>query len=438
MGENWHVMIAPLPASAATPMQAALSLAIAGLVGLAVGFERQWSGHASGPQAHFAGVRTFFLLGLAGGTAGLLLGWGQAAVATVMVAGPAAYIAFAYQAAVRRDKDDVDGTTEGAAFVVLGLGTLAGLGQHALAGGTVAVVVLALGFKKELHAVVKRIGETEMRAAVQFSVLALVVLPLLPAGPYAWLGGLRPRGLWAIVLVIAGLNFAGYVARRTFGATKGYTILGLIGGAISSTAVTYQSARASKTQGDVGGALAGGVLAACTVLPVRVAAVTAALNVHVARALWPYLVPPFLVGLVMVLVALRASQRDHPKAEDARNPLRLGEALRMAVMFQAAIMAVEFVSRTWGSGGVIATSAALGATDVDALTVSMTRLGASPAGVALAAQGIGVGILSNTIFKGGLALVLGGGAFRRWALSGLLMLALASALGLWLGGSLPA
>jgi len=422
--------MAPGSVPNAAPMQAVVSLAIAGLVGLAVGFEREWSGHASGPQAHFAGVRTFFLLGLVAGTAGLLLTWDQTAVATVLLAGAAALVAFAYQAAVRRDKDDVDGTTEGAAFVVLALGTLSGLGQHALAGGAVAVVVLALGLKKELHGIVRRIGETEMRAAVQFSVLALVVLPLLPAGPYAWLGGLRPRGLWAIVLVIAGLNFAAFIAKRT-ASSHGYTIVGLIGGMISSTAVTYQFARSSQVDDD-GAPMARGVIAACTILTVRIAAVASVLNAAVARVLWPYLLPPLVIGAVMVAFALRAQKEDHVERIESRNPLRLGEALKLAVVFQAAIMVVDFASHTWGSGAVMATSAALGATDVDALTVSMARLGTS-SGVALAARGIGVGILSNTLIKTGLALAIGRGGFRRWAVAGLLLLAAASTLGLWLG-----
>ena len=51
----------------------ARNLGVAGLAGLAVGIERQWSGHASGPNARFAGARTFFLLGLLGGTAGWLI-----------------------------------------------------------------------------------------------------------------------------------------------------------------------------------------------------------------------------------------------------------------------------------------------------------------------------------------------------------------------------
>jgi len=46
-------------------------IAIAALGGAAVGLEREWSGHASGPEAHFAGIRTFTL---PGGLAGVT-GW---------------------------------------------------------------------------------------------------------------------------------------------------------------------------------------------------------------------------------------------------------------------------------------------------------------------------------------------------------------------------
>ena len=54
----------------------ATGLAVAGLAGLAVGIEREWSGHATGPAARFAGVRTFLLLGLLGGLAGWLIDGG--------------------------------------------------------------------------------------------------------------------------------------------------------------------------------------------------------------------------------------------------------------------------------------------------------------------------------------------------------------------------
>ena len=42
----------------------AARLAVASLIGITSGLEREWSGHTTGPDAHFAGIRTFFPLGL--------------------------------------------------------------------------------------------------------------------------------------------------------------------------------------------------------------------------------------------------------------------------------------------------------------------------------------------------------------------------------------
>lgn len=53
-------------------LNVAARLAIASLVGLAAGLEREWSGHTSGPDARFAGIRTFFMLGFVGGIVGIL------------------------------------------------------------------------------------------------------------------------------------------------------------------------------------------------------------------------------------------------------------------------------------------------------------------------------------------------------------------------------
>jgi hypothetical protein len=70
---------------------------VAVLGGAAIGIERQWSGHAEGPTAHFAGVRTFAMLGAIAGLAGWLAN-AAPAIAALLVAGAlgltiAAYVA---------------------------------------------------------------------------------------------------------------------------------------------------------------------------------------------------------------------------------------------------------------------------------------------------------------------------------------------------------
>lgn len=432
------LQLPPVQATYEFELTIAARLAIAGLVGLAVGIEREWSGHASGPHGRFAGVRTFMLLGLVGGGAGLFTAWGVPLVGITFIAAGAAFAVTAYAMAVRRPDSDLDGTTEGAALVVIMLGALAGIGHMAMAAGTVAVVVLALGEKKRLHWFVAHIGEHEMRAGFEFLVLALVILPLLPSGPYGPYGGIRPRALWSIVVLFSGLNFAGYIARRAVGAGRGYGMTGLLGGLVSSTAVTLQFARLSRREAALGGPLALGVIGACTVLVPRVVVMSALLNGAVALALLPYALPPLVVGAAVLVIAMRRAgpTAAEPRKDGDASPLRLWSAIQMAIAFQAAMMAVAIVRAWFGSPGVLASAAVLGLTDMDALTVSMNRLGATPDAVSLGAQGIAIGLLANTAFKTTLAVALGSRRFRRLVVGGLGAEAAAIGAGLWLAAAL--
>lgn len=419
-------------------LETAGHLGVAALAGLAVGIEREWSGHATGPAARFAGARTFFLLGILGGLSGWLTAAGLALLGALILGGAIALTVAAYVAAARRGDAAVEGTTEVAALAVLALGAVAGLGYPLLTSGAAAIMVLALVEKTRIQQVIHRIGQREITAALQFAVLALVILPLLPEGPYGPFDAIRPRALWIIVLLFSGINFAGYIARRAVGGALGLPIAGLLGGIISSTAVTLMFSRTSRREPSLAFPLATGVLAACAVLLIRVALVATVLNPPVTAALVPFLLPPLVVGAGGVAVALLRSQSaDHDTAERPESPLGLWSSLRMALAFQAVLLLMPLVQRTWGAAGVRASAAVLGATDMDALTLSMCRLAAGGDGAALAAQGIAIGILSNTVVKLGISLVLGSPSFRRWASSGLAALAAASALGLWLATGAP-
>jgi uncharacterized membrane protein (DUF4010 family) len=335
-------------------------------------------------------------------------GWfarsGHEALATVLAAAPAALIVVSYAAASRRD---VDATTEVAAFVALGAGLLAGLGYTVLASGIVAVTVLLLVEKSALHRLVERIDDEELRAAARFGVMAVVILPLLPEGPFGPLGGVKPRELWLLVLFFAGLSFVGYFARRMVGAAHGYPLAGALAGLISSTNATFTFARLSRAASVPSGTLATGAIAACTVLFPRVLLATTVLDHRVAVALLPYVVPPFVLGLGIVTVWLRRSPGATSGGEDTTNPLQIGPALQMAVVFQVVLFVVAVV-RTWfGAGGLLATGAVLGLTDMDALTISMSKAAASGLDPQVAAQAIAIGIVANSAMKAGIAAALG-------------------------------
>jgi uncharacterized membrane protein (DUF4010 family) len=404
----------------------ARQLALAGLVGLAIGIEREWSGHASGPRARFGGVRTFLLLGLIGGVAGLLAATGWLALGATLI-GAAALLAILAYVVASVQTGDRDGTTEAAALLVLATGGLCGLGYAALGSGVAAIAVLALAEKGRIRAFIERIGQHELQAALRFAVLAVVVLPLLPTGPFGPYSAIRLRELWTIVLLFSGLNFLGYLARRTVGAARGYGVTGLLGGLVSSTAVALTFAQKSREESGYAQSLALGVVAACTVLIPRVLGITLVLSPPVAGELATYVVPPLLVGAGFVVWSIRRTPMG-PAGDTASeaSPLRLVSAIKMALAFQAVLLLVPAIQGTWGSAGVLSSAALLGLTDVDALTFSMSRLGSAP----LAARAIAVGILANTALKLILVLTLGSPAFRRTAAPGLLALGCAVATGL--------
>jgi uncharacterized membrane protein (DUF4010 family) len=410
-------------------------LAVAALAGLAVGLEREWSGHASGPLARFAGLRTFFLLGILGGVSGWLALGETPLLGAILLAGAAALVVAAYLAASSRGGHTVDGTTEVAALVVLSLGVLAGAGYLELASGIAAVMVLALGEKERLRTLVQRIGASELRAGMQFAVLALVVLPLLPAGTYGPLGGIQPRGLWTVVLIFTALNFAGYLARRAVGPERGYGVTGLLGGLLSSTAVTFQFSRQSREDPSSATGLAVGVVGASTVLIPRVLVLSLILNAQVAAALLPYLLPMAVVGAALVANAFRrqwSGAEDDGHTDEVESPLRLASAIRLAIAFQLSLMAIDYVSENLGQYGVLASAAVLGLTDMDALTLSMNRLGDDSSQVAIAARAIAIGVIANGLLKLGLTLGLGGRGFRKLAGLGQVAMLATTIAALWL------
>ena len=250
----------------------------------------------------------------------------------------------------------------------------------------------------------------------KFAIMAAVILPLLPEGPFGPLGGIKPRQLWLLVLFFSGMSFTGYLARRAIGSAQGYRWAGLLGGFVSSTTVTLTFARLSRSEPALSRALAIGAIGASTVLFPRVLIATLVLNPTVARWLAPLTAGAFAIGALVFLLYLRRSTTEPEESGIARpkNPLQIGPALQMALTFQVVLFAVQFVRQWFGNVGVMVSGAVLGLTDVDALTLSMARGAADGIDPLLAARAITVGILANCVLKAALALSLGTTVFRRF------------------------
>jgi len=394
-------------------------LAVAILGGAAVGVERQHSGHATGPDARFGGIRTFTLLGTLSGIAGLLIKAQLLIPAALLIAGALALTVAAY---VRASRKDIDATTEVAALVVLGAGLLAGIGELRLAAALTTMTVLLLAEKPRLHRLVARLDEPTMVAAARFAVMSVVVLPLLPQGPIGPGPGIKPRELWMLVLLFSGMSFVGFIAQRAAGAA-GYPLTGLLGGLVSSTSVTLTFARLSLSHPGQVTPLAAGAVAASTVLFLRVAIAVAVIDASVLPILARYLAAPFAAAALAMVLAWRSLRDTHSPPHTLKNPLQFRAAIEMAVLFQVVLFIVYYVRREVGDSGLMVSGFVLGLTDMDALTLSMTRSVATGTSLDAAARAIAIGIVANSIMKAGIAAVIGSRGFKWQAGAALIAMA---------------
>ena len=367
--------------------------------GLLIGIERGWTQRDHQRGTRVAGVRTFTLIGLGGGLAGLLGSKGQPWAAAAIVLAAAAIMVIGYWNSVRESRD---ATTEVAGLVTLGIACVAGAGSVGLAIACAATTVLVLAMRDEIHSFVSRLDEADVKALARFAVIALAVLPFLPnqpMGPYdAW----NPAKLWWVVVLVTGFSFAGYVANRIFGARHGTIATALIGGAYSSTAVT-QSLSQRLGSKEAGGAEAAGIALATGVMYLRVILLVAILA---PRILWPFIavvVPPLTVAWLAGWWLYRTSLRCEGPAPPG-NPIALVPALGFLLFVAVAAVVARWAEGRFGQEGIAVLLLVMGSMDVDAAIVTAGGLPPSTIGAHLAALALGGTILANMFVKLGVTL----------------------------------
>ncbi|WP_226700443.1 MgtC/SapB family protein [Qipengyuania gaetbuli] len=382
----------------------ALALGAALAVGLLVGIERGWKLREAEDGQRVAGIRTFTLLALAAGLAGLFAASGQPVGGGVVLAGAAAIVAIGYSRSSLADGKP-DATSAVAAMVTLGLGFLAGTGEPALAVAGGAVVTAVLALRTEVHRWVGALDAADIKAFAHYAVIALAVFPFLPEGRFGPYDAWEPQTLWLVVIIVTGFSFAGYVANRLFGARKGTIATAIIGGAYSSTAVTHSFAQKIGA-GAGGGAENAGIALASAVMYLRVIVLVAVL----ATSLLPHFVmvvaPALVVGFAVAYHLYRKAPSSTGPAPPG-NPIALLPALTFVTFVAVAAVAARWAQSEFGEQGIAILLLLMGSMDVDAAIVTAGGLEPGTIAPQLAALAIAGTILANMAVKLGVTLVYG-------------------------------
>lgn len=392
------------------PLELVQSLATALFIGALVGTER--SHHQRDRSEGFAGLRTFVLVA----ELGALCAWLSRALAAPAVlvvgfVGVALLSGLAYLVESRRSDADAGTTTEVATLVVFVLGAIAVLDAPLLAVALAIVTSALLALKGKLHSAVERISEVELLATLRLLFASFVVLPLLPNRPVDPWGALNPFKLWLLVVLISALSMVGYVAVRIYGAARGTLLTGFFGGLVSSTAVTLTFAKQSREPEAPIGALAGATLVAWTVMFLRVIVIVGGLAISALPSASLALGGMGLCAVLTGLVALRGAGAWSATGErdlGLRNPFRLRSAVKFALLFAAVLVVSKLAQQHAPGAGVYWVSALAGATDVDAVALSLLELVArGEATTAVVVRGMVIAAVANTWVKLALTLTLG-------------------------------
>ena len=368
--------------------------------GLLVGIERGWKLRDEKPESRVAGVRTFTLLGLGSGIAGLLGSIGEIIVAGSIAVGMIAIMVIAYS---RELTNQHDSTSAVAAISTIAIGFLAGFGNPSLAIACAAIGVALLALREELHGLVERLDADDVKALARFAVIAGAVLPFLPSGNYGPLGAWNPQRLWLVVVLVTGFSFVGYVANRIFGERHGTIATALIGGAYSSTAVTQALAQRLGSKKEPG-AEAAGIALATAVMYLRVPVLMAVFATRALGAISLLLLPAVLVAWgAGIWLYRKAPQSDSPAPPG--NPIALLPALGFAVFVAAAAVAAAWAQGRFGQSGIAVLLLIVGSMSVDTAIITLGGLQPDAISPLLAAVAIAGTIIVNMAVKIGIALV---------------------------------
>jgi uncharacterized membrane protein (DUF4010 family) len=390
-----------------TYLRPGLALAI----GLLIGLQRERV--KGGP----AGIRTFALFALSGYVTGLL---GFAHGGWVVFAGIlflAVILSVGNVMALRQNPEYGTGvTTEIAALLVFGIGAYLSdfANDRSPAVLLAGVTALLLHYKSSMHRFVSGLATDDVRAIMQFVLITLVVLPVLPNRPFGPYEVINPFKVWLMVVLIVGIGLAGYLTYRLVGSRVGTLLSGILGGIVSSTATTASASRFGRGDANRATAAALIVAIASVVSGVRVIVEMAVVNGKDLLTTAPPIVVFLVVFGLLTFFLYRRRSDEVVHLDPPANPAGMKPALIFGVLYVIVLLGVAATKDHFGSSGLYVVAVISGLTDMDAITLSSAEMmNRGELDLTTGWRVILIAALANLAFKAGIVAFAGGVAILR-------------------------
>ena len=395
-------------------------------IGLLVGMERERR------PGSVAGLRTFALVAMLGCLFALLgeKTGGPWLLVTGLLVVSAAMVAANFS--TQQEEQYRGFTSEAAIIATYGLGAAVWFGYATLAVMLGIATTVLLYFKAELRQFSERMTSKDINSILQFAVLSLVILPILPSQDYGPYNALNPRQIWWMVVLISGLALSGYLALRIVGARHGAALLGIFGGLASSTATTLMFSRHARDHADLVRMSAIIILIANVMVMMRLGLVSGVVAPALVTPIAIVFACGMLPGVLLAIYGWKLLGTDgNLPLPEVSNPTELKTAISFGLLYAAVVLASAWLQDIAGNKGLYIIALASGLTDADASVLSTLRLfNLEKISGGEAVIAVTLALAANLIFKIGLVLSIGGRRLARHALPGLL--AIGSGLGIGL------
>ena len=374
----------------------------------------------------FGGVRAFPLIGLIGYAMALISG-PQMVPVTVGFAVIGAFLWLSYRHKLETSKEP-GVTTELSGLATYVVGVLVSRDQFWIATTLAILSMLLLELKDFLENLATKIPGEEIFTFTKFLLLTCVILPIVPNQGFTPFD-LNPFKTWLIVVAIRGVSYGSYLLEKASRGKGGVRLAAVLGGAYSSTFTTLVMAKRARTLKTPHG-YSGGILIASGVMYFRFLVLVGLFNLSLLHRI---LIPFFVLGIIGVAGGWAWSELPDAAAAGSaeayltKNPLELGAAFSLAVVFAVMIVATNYAVMRLGRDGIYALAAITGLAPVDPFILGLTQTAGKMTPLALAAGGVVVAAASNNFAKAFIAFAF---ADRKTGTQSLLLLLALTALGL--------
>jgi len=371
-----------------------LRFLIALALGFLVGLERE--GIKSEQKFVFGGVRTHPIISLFGFGCAWLFQIGATFVLPAGLLTLGALTGIAYVAKIKAER--FGSTSEISALLTFVTGALAMLVDVWIAMALGVVNTILLSEKAMLESYVERLSKVEFLAVVKFILVTVIILPVLPNKEFT-IFRINPTTVWHVVIIVSTLGFIGYVLEKKFGERMGYWMSGILGGIVSSTALTVSVGRMAKAHPERSESALQAALLAASMMYLRILVLVWLITPSALPGLWYRLVGLSLIGFAFSSWIPRRHRSDgHEEIPELQNPFEIRPALGFAILFVLLSVVTGFVLRTIGDSGLLVLSAVVGFGDITPFILSLLQGSGTTATVMIAA--IILSTMSNTIAKG--------------------------------------